>query len=205
MTQVRVDSQLRCPYCHDSLVGAGRKTGCESCFAWHHAACIAELGRCANCSAQTRAPRARTLEFERLRLNELLAKGCRVQGCRSIETIRVGAGYQCRRHVLMNSRILWAVSVSSGVMGSGVLLLAFVQSHLRADDWVGFSLAFAVFCLLSWLFARKSRSMRRVLREFEDAERPQETPPPKAPAASSAPEAPAANATAKGKISKLSA
>ena len=52
MSQIQVNT-LRCPYCHDSIAGAAPKAGCGSCLAWHHSACLLELGHCANCGVES--------------------------------------------------------------------------------------------------------------------------------------------------------
>ena len=204
MTQVRVNSQLRCPYCHDALVGAGRKTGCEACFAWHHSACIAELGRCANCGAQTPPPRTPPLEFERARLNDLLKKGCTAQGCRSIETIRVGlVGYQCRRHLSLSSGIQLVIAVLCGLTAPFVMAIAYSErAHLDGGELLAFLFLFAVVCLGSGLLAWRSRSTRAALKDFAQRE---EAAFPRGEAQSSGPEFPTDSASATLKSPKLSA
>jgi len=191
MAQVRVDSQLRCPYCHDALLGAGRKSGCESCFAWHHAACMAELGCCANCGAQTGSSAPPSLEFERARLNELLKKACSSQGCRSIETIRVGLlGYQCQRHLSLNSEIQLVLAVVSGLAAPFVLAIAYSQrAHLDAGDLLAYLFLFSVLSLGSGLLAWKSRSTRAALKELEAAPRPTPAPAEAPPAETPQPRA----------------
>ena len=45
-TRPRLDSDQRCPYCHDLLVEVQEPIRCESCGTEHHAECVRELGRC---------------------------------------------------------------------------------------------------------------------------------------------------------------
>lgn len=48
--EVRVGSELRCPFCHDSVAPAEAKEACKDCMAWHHEGCWLENGaRCATC------------------------------------------------------------------------------------------------------------------------------------------------------------
>lgn len=46
--QARPAARERCPYCHDELGTAGvdERVECAGCRTTHHAACLAELGRC---------------------------------------------------------------------------------------------------------------------------------------------------------------
>jgi hypothetical protein len=47
---IRSKDRPRCPYCHEDLAPEMEKAGCQSCLAWHHAACWHEAGgRCATC------------------------------------------------------------------------------------------------------------------------------------------------------------
>lgn len=60
MTLVR---HPRCPYCHEGVRPAQRKTACLGCMSWHHLSCWDELGRCAAC-ARRRALGLRALKPE---------------------------------------------------------------------------------------------------------------------------------------------
>lgn len=172
MTQVRIGSQLRCPYCHDALVGLGRKAGCEACFAWHHAACLAELGRCGNCGVAKELPAQEpSLEFERTRLNELLAKSCVHQGCRSIETLSIGSSHFCRRHAREQNFVLWAVGVSLALAGLGTIALMFVpSSHLSSDDALLFTLTGSVLLLLAGFTGWRARVLGAAVEAAEESD-----------------------------------
>lgn len=171
MTQVRIGSQLRCPYCHDALVGLGRKAGCEACFAWHHAACLAELGRCGNCGVAKPPPQKRSLEFERTRLNELLAKSCVHQGCRSIETIAVGSSYLCRRHAREQTFLLWGVGVSLALVTFVTIAFMFVQSpHLDGDDAFLLTFMGSLMLIPAGLVGWRARVLRAALEAAEESE-----------------------------------
>ena len=44
----------RCPYCHDPIEASARKTGCETCMAWHHRECWEEHAGCSACAGTVR-------------------------------------------------------------------------------------------------------------------------------------------------------
>jgi hypothetical protein len=161
MTQVRVGSQLRCPYCHDALVGHGRKTGCEACFAWHHASCMTELGRCGNCG--TAARREPSVASERARLNALLATGCTHHSCRSLDTIAVGRSYVCKRHVREQLNTMWAVGVSMAVALVMVLGLAAMQGQFSSEKAFLMILIGALFAVSGAFMAWHGRTLRKAL------------------------------------------
>lgn len=170
MTQVQIDSLLRCPYCHDAIVGPGRKNGCESCFAWHHASCMSELGRCGNCGAVTREPANQpTLASERARLNALLETSCAYQSCRSIDTIRVNRDYLCPRHAESQVMILGVVGVSFCLSSLAPLwqLVAYTGKSLPLQDVVIMTAVSLFLIMLGSVVLRWRTKIRSILSEAE--------------------------------------
>lgn len=54
-TRPRLDSDQRCPYCHDHLeVQVEAAITCPACGTEHHAECVRELGRCATMGCERR-------------------------------------------------------------------------------------------------------------------------------------------------------
>lgn len=165
MSQVQINTLIRCPYCHDSIMERGPRVGCSECLAWHHTACLAELGRCGGCGAATPAPAAPSLAAERVRLNALLATSCAYQSCSSIDTISVGSVYYCRKHARQMGR---------GAMSSAVLMILFPlvmggvflgQGPGNGDSLLLLVMMTAVFGLVSGICLRRSKVLRLALAE----------------------------------------
>lgn len=113
MSQVRISAQIRCPFCHDSIL-TGPRTGCPECLAWHHTACLEEHGACSTCTTPSAQVPRRNLAQE---VSEVLGQVCMAQGCFSIETLdRPRRVRLCERH---------ARAEVSGYTAAGVLLLIF--------------------------------------------------------------------------------
>lgn len=107
MSQIQIETLIRCLYCHDSIMEGGSRVGCTDCLAWHHADCLAELGRCGGCGA----PAAPSLAGERARLDALLPATCVGPQCDSLKTILFAGHHFCRKHLGEYDWVLWLIAL----------------------------------------------------------------------------------------------
>lgn len=180
MSLVRIDAQIRCPFCHDSIKAAPR-TGCSECLAWHHTACLAEHGACSTCAAPyalgATAPATAT------DVSEVLAQVCQAQGCFSVETLdRPGRPKRCSTH---------ARSDLAGITIAGVLILCvgvaltavMIQCANEGDPgpWPLMSLPALFSCLFGVVALYRQPGEMSAIREAEararEAAAPSSSPP----------------------------
>lgn len=171
MSQIQVN-ELRCPYCHDSLAGAAPKAGCGSCLAWHHSACLLELGQCANCGVESSLKATLDAHFkeslaayhrsEEARKATLCGKGL---GCAAKAELKVFGEELCVTHadakIWLTSYWRWA----GIVMAIVPLILCGIAATVEPELFpMGVAMG-AIFLGVSEHFRRKTNRMKAELSE----------------------------------------
>jgi hypothetical protein len=171
MSQIQVNT-LRCPYCHDSLAGAAPKAGCGSCLAWHHSACLLELGQCANCGVESSLKATLDAHFkeslaahhraEEARKATLCGKGL---GCPAKAELKVFGEELCATHakskIWLTSYWRWAGLVMTIVP----LVLCGIAATAEPDLLPMGVVMGAIFFGGSEYFRRKAKAMKAELQE----------------------------------------
>lgn len=167
ISQIQIEALIRCPYCHDSIMERGPRVGCSECLAWHHTACLEELGRCGGCAYPKAESSPADLEQaveEVLKARKL--KQCQFSAphCQNTATLVIQGMRICDVHAPRMSFVPIFLGATFSILGF-VALIAFLlasEDAIQLAVAIGFGLALCTPGLLLW---RLGRGVSREVRE----------------------------------------